>query len=214
MHTSVLLTPLFKPQPWFFSHCSSMRAIPLQVTMTSSCPGLPANMYFFKQTHQSGLIKPKQSASANCMPKLLLKKYMAWHAQVQQLPSQFRQCNNPMHTSSHRIRRAGSTLPVMALLLVLMSVLALSRHTNHSHAKTTTKPATTQQLAFTTSTKESVFQLGRTNSRLWCLYCRIGFEICASTVRWGTRQGLHESQSKISAFFFTRTRYWIIDHII
>jgi len=119
-------------------------------------------MYFFKQTHQSGLIKPKQSASANCMPKLLLKKYMAWHAQVQQLPSQFRQCNNPMHTSSHRIRRAGSTLPVMALLLVLMSVLALSRHTNHSHAKTTTKPATTQQLAFTTSTEESAFQLGRT----------------------------------------------------
>ena len=50
----------------------------------------------------------------------------------------------------------------MALLLVLMSVLALSRHTNHSHAKTTTKPATTQQLAFTTSTEESAFQLGRT----------------------------------------------------
>ena len=43
-----------------------------------------------------------------------------------------------------------------------MSVLALSRHTNHSHAKTTTKPATTQQLAFTTSTEESAFQLGRT----------------------------------------------------
>ena len=64
----------------------------------------PAGQHVLLQTDPS-IWSHQTKAICLCKLHAQIVAKKKWHAQVQQLPSQFRQRDNPMHTSSHRIRK-------------------------------------------------------------------------------------------------------------